>query len=493
MNLDTIKDKLRGLFKSPTDDMYSVEDEQKRRSRKGKIAFLGFLFALPVIPALFGGFSSAFDAIRENSRFEDTTVEKEKTSAVGTDINEQSLWRTIQERRVSDLQSSIKETSVAIKKSTEDTTLVLKEALEKINTNIEDANTANTKLITENNTNTEKKLDTIKNELISYVDSKAAIAKKNSFSGKTITLPDAPYFEGASTEKTKIVTNNNAQKENKRVVFKSTEERETEAREVEYYIGASNSSESTISTLSNFETAKEDAPIDFTIPMGAAKGVTMTGGNLKTLASGVSEPKVVFIKIVDDFISTNNTKLIMKGCVLEGGAIGDFGTGSAEVRIKSIQCTAITEDGEEYIAINDTVKAWVFDESNIYGIESRVVTKEGEIFAKSIPLAILNTAMDVAVAQASSNTYTTTAGTATSMQVPLMTSAADEGQNLVGRITDLWLKYLDTLTPIVQFRAGRKVTVAFSGVVKMKWEKVNFFDSTDPLRFNKTGDEKNVL
>ncbi len=498
-----IKDKLFNLFKSPSDEFYSVEEEQKKRRTRAIIAAVAFMLGLPAIPAFIDGSGAAYEAIKNNAKFEDKKIEKEDIKPIDTEVNKQSLWKTKQERRTDDLKQEIvdvsKKTDIAIEKvekSAVDTKVALDQVVIDINKIVQTSASENAKQLE----SYDGKLSDIKKDLMAYTDESVKNTRRGSLSGTVTALPQAPFIAQSDSNGTIGASIP------MRDLSATHQEQEVEMveKEVEYSMDSSAQSTSEISTLERYDQNDSKDLGEFIIPMGAAKGVVATGGNLKTLGSGESKPKSIFIKIVDDFISTNDTRLSMKGCVMEGGAVGDFGTGIAEVRMKSIQCTAIGSDGQEYLAVSEKVQAWVFDESNLYGIESRVVTKEGEIFAKSLPLALLSTAMNMAVASAQNSavsannggvatSYSTGGTTTVPMQVPVSRTVTAETQTIMGKITDLWLKYLDTLTPIVQYRAGRKVTVAFSGIVKMKWQKVDFFDSQDPINLNEPKEGRNAL
>ncbi len=486
--MKNIFSKFTGLFKSQVEDIYTAEEIKTKRRNKIIIFIFSMIFLLPVIPSFFIGTKDAIKYVMNEQTFEDQRVSKDKLQDNDIQVSPDSLWKIRQQRVNDDLKQSIKTLDKKIEISSEKTKQEILKQVDGVQKSVLEAIDANDKkmqlwLQQAKNQQTpisEDELKKLEEKMKKYADSKIKPKKRFPKNGKLIPPPA-------------LVTGNEKKKDDEfgnfgDIVNGSTASNKKEEKEVvvdkEYDFNSQYIQTTSISSLDR-GVNKEDKPKDFIIPMGAAKGIITTGVSLRTLSSGKSEPKPVFIKIVDDFVTTNNNHLKLSGCVVYGGAVGEFGTGVAEVRLENIQCTAVTDSGEEYIANGKIAKAWVFDESNLFGIESRVVTKEGEIFAKALPFALLNTAMDIATISAQNQYQIQAQGTSNGvlpLTVPFAQSATNETQKIVDRITDLWLKYLDTMTPIVQFRAGRKVTVAFSGITKLKWEKTHLFNSRYPLK-----------
>ncbi len=489
---------INNIFNSPFDELYSNEDEARRRKRRLYIAGGAFVFLLPTMPAFIGGVSAYFDAVNENKKIaeNDLRISREQLDAKGSDINQQSLWQVRQSRINDDLRSDIvklsdgidginktvfdkmdeisKQIALSSQKNEDYTKAEVNKALSGVNENARNNQDA-------------KKVETLP---LSYADKGKILEPQNipvqvtvpetkttpkQVLNGNLVLPPPP----SSRSREPLNNNfNNSQYTNNAYTQPYTPQK---ALPTEFW--GSNGESSTLSTLSKNSFSKKEENGELVIPMGAAKGVLLTGATLKTLEGGKSEPKAVFIKLDSEYVYSSEMKLRVKGCTVEAAATGDFGTANSEVRISFFQCTAKDSKGQEYLATTDKIKGWVYDESNLYGIESRVVSKEGEIFAKSIPLALLNTGMNIMSTAANNytakQTTTTTTGT-TNISAPAAQTLTAETNSIMTRITDLWLKYLDAISPVVQFRAGRTVTVAFGGITKLKWEKVEMFQANKP-------------
>lgn len=491
---------LSNFNKSPLDDLYSTQDEVSRRKVRMWIGVGILILGVPVIPAIVGGVNEFFLTIEKNKKVEEDARKITEYELNQTDplLDQASIWQARQERTNDDLKSEIESIKQSINTSNQNVVSELSniskqiEASKSIKGNVDTTNTRRNNLNNPepqfkfNNPNDWNSKENNKKEAPQKENTVTYEQNSNNVTDQKQTLPK-PLGGNLILPQAAKITNFDQIKQNTQQFNSNTQYGNTYSNgalnnfnyKKEYWPNGSNMSTSTISTLKK---KPIDAQGELVIPMGAAKGILLTGGTLKTLESGKSEPQSVFIKLDDDFVSSNKTKLSLKGCIAQGAAKGDFGTGTTEIRISSLQCTAKDKKGQEYLASTENLKAWVFDESNLYGIESRVVSKEGEIFAKSIPLAMLNTGLSMlsTLAQNTAVKNTTEDGTV-STTVPVVRTVSSETDNIMNRIADLWLKYLDSLSPVVQYKAGRKVTVAFSSITKLKWEKVEFFQADKPL------------
>lgn len=484
------------FFKPAYSDLLSVEDQIKNKKRALFIGGGVFILLLPTIPAFFGGAEAYLDAINENRKIseKDLKMTREQIKERATVLNQDSLWQVRQTRINDDFKKDIE----ILKSSSDNNTKLISSKMDELSLQIAKNDT---KL--SNNPSNEGQVQLKVQEEKLPLSYDAQDNKRNQKQDMSAPIPISIVVPETQTTPRQVLNGNlvlpkppqsfqnqnNNQGNQQQNSYNMNTFSPAKIVKGEYRPPVSiTSNTSKISTLnSTFASSKPKEEGDLVIPMGASKGILLTGSTLKTLEAGKSEPKVVFIKLDDKFVSSNETKLKLKGCVVQGAAVGDFGTGTAEIRVSSIQCTARDKKGQEYIAETESLKAWVFDESNLYGVESRVVSKEGEIFAKSIPLALLNTGMSMLTTAANNYTskQTTNADGTTTVSAPAVQTVSSETSNIMTRITDLWLKYLDSITPVVQFRAGRTVTVAFSGITKLQWKKVEFFDSTKPLKTNK--------
>jgi len=223
-----------------------------------------------------------------------------------------------------------------------------------------------------------------------------------------------------------------------------------------------------LSTMANYLPVKKEEKVkEFDLRQGFAKATIITGGDLKTLSEGDGETTPIFLSIDSKIRIANNKELDLTDCGLEAVGKGDFTSSRGHVTVSNISCNLIDDEGNHY-KIDQQIVGWVYDEVGSYGVKGRLVTKEGEIMEKALPLAILETGLSILTESAKSDSSSDNA-----FQIGNASSgvASNAGGKIVDKMGDYWLKYLDGLNPLVSFRPGRQVVVAFKGGEKLKVEK----------------------
>jgi len=225
----------------------------------------------------------------------------------------------------------------------------------------------------------------------------------------------------------------------------------------------------------------------FTIMPGFTKGTIITGAAVPTLSQGKSSPRPVWISFSGDTIIANNDTANVNECILQAAATGDFASGVAEIRLSQISCSATDKNGQKYKIIHK-VKGWVYSENGQYGLKGRLITKEGKIIAKAIPLTILESTMAAiskgigGIGNTNTNRYgygNTNAGAAAGAAA---LGGVGKGSNRVlSKLSDYYLKMLEALNPVIEIKAGREIVIAFAGGEKLKLEKytpadINYFE-----------------
>lgn len=250
----------------------------------------------------------------------------------------------------------------------------------------------------------------------------------------------------------------------------STNSQSKKSSVTEYeYVEIGESEESNLSTLDNYvEVLEEDDEVkEFGLVAGFAKATLVTGGDLKTLAEGNASTTPIFLSLDTKIRVANNKELDLRECLLRATGKGDFTTSRGEITLVHMSCSLTDDEGNDY-KIDQNVVGWVFDEVGSYGVKGRLVTKEGEIMAKSLPLAFLETGLSILNEKAKSSQTTPDLQIGTQATTGIATNA---GGTIVEKMGEYWMKYLDGLNPIVSFKPGRKVVVAFQGGEMLKVEK----------------------
>jgi hypothetical protein len=243
----------------------------------------------------------------------------------------------------------------------------------------------------------------------------------------------------------------------------STPTKPIQTEKVEFIDINDNISEFEVSTFNNYkqEEQKPEKPKSFIMDAGFAKATILAAGEFNTMTKGDDDRVPIFFSLDTKVITPNGGEADLTNCMLRGAGKGDFTTSKVPVKIVKLDCRMTDDDGVHY-RISKTINGAVYDETGGYALKGRMITKEGEIFAKAIPIALLETGLNILTEKASNNDTKNTQDvfnfTGASTQ-----GAADIGQTIVNKMGEYWLDYLDALNPKIDVRPGRQVVIAFFG------------------------------
>ena len=235
--------------------------------------------------------------------------------------------------------------------------------------------------------------------------------------------------------------------------------------EVEESITVENQ-EINFSTLDKNTTKKETLPT-FTLMPGFTKGTIVTGAAVPTLTQAENVSRPVWISFSGDTVIANNDTVSVDECLLQAAATGDFASGVAEIRLSRISCSATDQDGKKFKIISN-VKGWVYSENGQYGLKGRLVSKEGQLIEKAIPLTVIEGLVE-ALSNLGNNQLDT--GGTVNIGDSFAQGSANGANKVLGKISDYYLKILESLNPVIEIKAGREVVVAFSGGEELVFEK----------------------
>lgn len=230
-----------------------------------------------------------------------------------------------------------------------------------------------------------------------------------------------------------------------------------------------------ISTLEQFEAEDEKKPKvpTFTLMPGFAKGVIVAGADVPTMEAATTEPKPIFISINSEALIANNELMQLQDCLVQAKATGDLAGKRAKMRLESISCVMTDIDGNKF-KVNEKIKGWVYGEDGKYGVKGRLVSQEGEIIKRGLPLALVE-GMVKMLSERNSNNNILIPTTGGAMSSFAQGTSQSSGQ-ILNKFSEYYLKMLDGLTPYVEIRAKREVTVGFEGSETITPKPVNLFD-----------------
>jgi len=199
-------------------------------------------------------------------------------------------------------------------------------------------------------------------------------------------------------------------------------------------------------------------PSKSVIPAGAfVKGVLLSGIDAPTVGKAQTSPHPVLIRIVDKAILPNLWKADIKDCFVIGAAYGDLSAERAYIRLETLSC--VRKDGT---AITKSVDGYVAGEDGKVGLAGRVVTKQGQILARTLLAGFVE-----GVAKAFGTSQTTVSvspqGAVTTIQPGATTQVAIASgiSKAAEKLAEFYIKLANEMYPVVEINAGRNVDLVF--------------------------------
>jgi conjugal transfer pilus assembly protein TraB len=206
------------------------------------------------------------------------------------------------------------------------------------------------------------------------------------------------------------------------------------------------------------------------IPPGAfAKVVLLNGVDAPTAGQGNSNPIPVLLKIKDMSILPNKFRQDFKECFIIGSAVGDLKSERAYIRGETLSCVKYNKE-----IVEKNITGYLAGEDGKAGLSGRVVTKAGQMIARSILAGFVQ-----GVAKAFSMHAMTTSVSplgATQTVDPNQVAKYGLAQGISSGTNELVKYYLDLakqLFPIVEINAGRETDFVFLKGVKLDDEDRN--------------------
>ena len=212
----------------------------------------------------------------------------------------------------------------------------------------------------------------------------------------------------------------------------------------------------------NTESYKALKTVDNYIAAGSfARAVLLSGVDATTSLNASSDPDPVLIRIVDHGALPRRFKSDLKDCHIIGAAYGDLSSERAKVRLEKLSCTEIATAE----IVETEVAGYVTGEDGRAGIRGEVVSTEGKLLGNSLVAGVLG---------GFANNFNTSTGN----QPAAIITDKVKGQSTKDRITDsfssgatssldrlskYYIERAESLQPIVQVGAGRKVDVIIYG------------------------------
>lgn len=195
------------------------------------------------------------------------------------------------------------------------------------------------------------------------------------------------------------------------------------------------------------------------IPSGGfAKGVLLSGVDASTSLSSQSDPDPVLIRITDSGTLPRRFKSDLKDCHIIGSAYGDLSSERAKIRLEKMSCTEITTAE----IIETEVVGFVTGEDGRQGIRGSVVSTEGRLLGASLLSGILSGLSNNLAPQNRSISLFSDSNKTLSTSDKLQNSMTSGATSGLDRLSKYYIDRAESLQPIVQVGAGRKIDVIFT-------------------------------
>jgi len=200
------------------------------------------------------------------------------------------------------------------------------------------------------------------------------------------------------------------------------------------------------------------------IPPGTfVKVILLNGVDAPTSGQGSSNPIPILLKIKDMSILPNKFRQDFKECFIIGSAVGDLKSERAYIRGETLSCVKYNKE-----IVEKNITGYLAGEDGKAGLSGRVVTKAGQMIARSILAGFVQ-----GVAKAFSMQAMTTSVSplgATQTIDPNQVAKYGVAQGISSGTNELVKYYLDLakqLFPIVEINAGRETDFVFLKGVKL--------------------------
>lgn len=195
------------------------------------------------------------------------------------------------------------------------------------------------------------------------------------------------------------------------------------------------------------------------IPAGSIiTGTIITGGDFPTNAGGFENPTPLLIRISKEAILPNRYTSDIRECFLLTGGRGDLASERVKLRGETLSC--IRDDGS---VIESKLNSYVAGEDGKEGVKGRLVSKQGQIIARSLVAGFASGLSDAFDVNAVPTISTSSDGTVEYQQVyssDALQGAAVKGfSNAMERISEFYLDMAKDIFPVVEVNAGRQVDV----------------------------------
>lgn len=200
------------------------------------------------------------------------------------------------------------------------------------------------------------------------------------------------------------------------------------------------------------------------LPTGAfATTVLLSGIDAPTGGQAQTNPVPVLLRLMDDGQLPNYWNSDVRDCHVVGAAYGEISSERAHIRLETLSCVLSNGD-----VVEVPVKGYVAGEDGKAGLRGRLVTKQGQLLAKSLLAGILSGGAN-SIQQQHQQTATSALGTVTSIDPNRVVEAglASGVSNSMEKLADFYIARANEMYPIIEVDANRIGEVVLTGGTDM--------------------------
>lgn len=193
------------------------------------------------------------------------------------------------------------------------------------------------------------------------------------------------------------------------------------------------------------------------LPAGSiVSGVLVTGMEAPTNNAARSEPFPALVRVKKDAILPNRYRFDVRECFIIASGYGSLSAERAYLRAEILSC--VRNDGG---VIEVPLKAYAVGEDGKVGLRGRVVSKQGQMLARSLAAGFFS-GMSQVFGQAPIPTISTTSSGSVEYQNLLSTNSLTAGavkgaSSALDRLAKFYLGMAKDIFPVIEINANRRV------------------------------------
>lgn len=204
------------------------------------------------------------------------------------------------------------------------------------------------------------------------------------------------------------------------------------------------------------------------LPAGSIiSGTLITGMDASSSSASKREPFPALLRIKAEAILPNRFRMDITDCFIVSSGYGDLASERAYMRAEAISC--VKDDGS---VLESNINAYAVGEDGKAGVRGRLVSKEGQLIAKSLMAGFLsgisNAMKPARVPSLSLNPQTNYQVERPDLGILAQESALGGISSATAEIAKYYLDMARNMFPIVEIDAGRKIDFVVSSGARLR-------------------------